>query len=184
MKTTHLLLIAAALVSSPAAAAAQIIGHATVIDGDTISIDGNRIRLEGIDAPETHQVCLDERGARWSCGLSARDALAGRIAGNTVTCVSTEHDRYRRALAHCSTDVDLNRFMVRVGFALAYVHYSRQYQGDEAEARNRQKGMWRGAFIAPWDWRHRNKKTEILGALSVPVSAQKQLLKPDRSSRR
>jgi hypothetical protein len=68
--------------------------------------------------------------------------------------------------------------MVREGWALAYVHYSREYLADEDTARARHKGMWAGAFIAPWDWRHRNKTTVILGAATVPVGAQAKLLAP------
>jgi len=69
-----------------------------------------------------------------------------------------------------------------VGFALAYVQYSREYVSDEAVAREQRKGMWAGAFIAPWDWRHRNKQTVILGALSVPIAAQSKLLAPASSA--
>jgi hypothetical protein len=65
--------------------------------------------------------------------------------------------------------------MVREGLSLAYVKYSREYVQEEAGAREQRKGMWAGAFIAPWDWRHRSKHTLILGALSVPVAAQTQL---------
>jgi hypothetical protein len=153
-----------------------------VVDGDTLVIGAERIRLEGIDAPETDQVCLDRGGARWTCGLTARNRLREHIAGREVSCAPTGADRYRRTLAVCRlAGEDLNGWLVREGLALAYVQYSRAYTADEASARNAQRGMWEGAFIAPWDWRHRDKQTVILGALSVPVTAQAQLLAPASS---
>ena len=66
--------------------------------------------------------------------------------------------------------------MVQAGWALAYVKYSSAYRRAEEDARINQRGLWQGAFIAPWDWRHRNSKTAILGAYSVPIGAQKILL--------
>jgi hypothetical protein len=72
--------------------------------------------------------------------------------------------------------------MVREGWALAYVQYSREYLGEEAAARAQRKGMWAGAFIVPWDWRHRDKRTAILGAVRVPVTAQAKLLAPASSA--
>jgi hypothetical protein len=76
-------------------------------------------------------------------------------------------------LAICSAGGEnLNAFMVQEGLALDYVRYSREYIGEENRAREQRRGMWAGAFIAPWDWRHRDKDTIILGALSVPVTVQ------------
>src|SRR5260370_14074913 len=72
--------------------------------------------------------------------------------------------------------------MVREVWALAYVQYSREYVGNEAAAREQRKGVWSGAFIAPWEWRHRNKQTVILGTLSVPIAAQAKLLAPASSA--
>ncbi len=68
--------------------------------------------------------------------------------------------------------------MVQQGWALAYVKYSSAYVHDQEAARIHLRGLWQGAFIAPWDWRHRSKKTEIFGALNVPIDAQKKLLPP------
>ena len=68
--------------------------------------------------------------------------------------------------------------MVREGYALAFVKYSTVYVDDEIAAREAQRGLWSGAFIAPWDWRHRDKGTVVLVALSVPITAQAQLLEP------
>jgi endonuclease YncB( thermonuclease family) len=159
------------------ATAAELVGIPRVVDGDTLTIGAAKVRLQGIDAPETDQICLSANGKPWTCGIEARDRLAAHIAGRKITCVSTGIDVYRRELARCSVvDEDLNGWMVREGWALAYVKYSSAYVAVEDEARTRQSGLWQGAFIAPWDWRHRNNKTVILGALSVPINAQSILL--------
>jgi endonuclease YncB( thermonuclease family) len=176
---TYALAVAALTVASLSIARAvdPLIGVARVIDGDTIAIGPQRIRLEGIDAPETDQVCLDEKGARWTCGITARDSLSAHIAGRITSCVVRGQDRYARTLAICSVGgEDLNAWMVREGLSLAYVKYSREYVQDEAVAREQRKGMWVGAFIAPSDWRHRDKHTVMLGGLSVPADAQTELL--------
>jgi hypothetical protein len=119
----------------------------------------------------------------WTCGIAARDTLSSRIAGRIVSCSPSGADRYGRMLAICSADGEnLNAFMVQEGLALDYVRYSHEYVGEEHAAREQRRGMWAGAFIAPWDWRHRDKDTIILGALSVPVTAQAQLLAPASSA--
>jgi endonuclease YncB( thermonuclease family) len=154
-------------------------GIPRIVDGDTLIINGARIRLEGIDTPETDQVCLNAKGAQWTCGIEARDRLKAHVAGREISCADKGIDRYNRTLAICSlAGEDLNRWLVREGLALAYVHYSRLYVDSETEARHALRGLWSGAFIAPWDWRHRHKQTVILGALSVPVNAQVVLVAP------
>jgi len=173
--------IAVSFVAIPVKAVAEhsIVGNAEILDADTIKIGGQRIRLEGIDAAETDQFCLDAKGERWTCGIAARDQLKDYIAGREVSCEGSGTDRYERTLAVCSVaGADINAWLVREGLALAYVHYSRVYVSQESAAKDAQRGMWGGAFIAPWDWRHRSKVTVILGALSVPITAQAQLLAP------
>ena len=150
-----------------------------IVDGDTLAIGVTKVRLEGIDAPETDQVCLNANGNRWSCGIDARDQLAAHIAGGDIECSPHGIDAYRRTLATCYLGgEDLNSWLVQQGLALAYVKYSSVYRQVEEDARANQRGLWQGAFIAPWDWRHRNNKTVILGAFSVPIDAQKKLLGP------
>jgi endonuclease YncB( thermonuclease family) len=96
-----------------------------------------------------------------------------------VTCEPQGHDRYRRTLAICSANhIDLNAWLVRQGWALSFVRYGDRYRAEENEARRERRGLWAGAFIAPWDWRHRSKRTEILGAGQVPIEAQKLLVRP------
>jgi endonuclease YncB( thermonuclease family) len=166
----------------PAANAREISGAVRVVDGDTLLIGETRIRLEGIDAPETDQVCLDASGQRWTCGILARDRLSQHINSRQVTCTDNGHDRYGRVLGVCKTEgEDLNAWMVREGLALAYVKYSNAYIPEESAARVAQRGMWSGSFVAPWDYRHRNKATVILGAVAVPVVAQAKLLAPASS---
>jgi endonuclease YncB( thermonuclease family) len=166
------------LIFSPAHAA-DFTGVSRIVDGDTLAIGSTKIRLEGIDAPETDQVCLNAKGVRWSCGIDARDQLAAHIAGQDIKCSSNGIDAYRRTLATCYlADEDLNGWLVQQGWALAYVKYSSKYVRVEEDARTQQRGIWQGAFIAPWDWRHRNNKIIILGAFSVPIDAQAMLLGP------
>ena len=161
------------------AQAADLLGVPRIVDGDTLAIGATKIRLEGIDAPETDQVCLNANGVRWTCGIDARDKLAAHIAGREINCTSNGTDVYRRTLATCYlAGEDLNGWLVQQGWALAYVKYSSAYRQVEEDARVNQRGIWQGAFIAPWDWRHRNNKTVILGAFSVPIDAQAILLAP------
>jgi endonuclease YncB( thermonuclease family) len=162
-----------------ATAAEPISGIPHIVDGDTLEIGGTKIRLQGIDAPETDQLCLDQNSAKWTCGIAARDHLTQHIYGRSIECVPDGADRYHRTLAVCRLgDENLNAWMVREGFALAFVKYSRAHVDEEGEARKAQRVLWSGAFIAPWDWRHRDKGTTILGPLSVPIDAQKLLLQP------
>ena len=161
------------------AQAADLSGLPRIVDGDTLAIGATKVRLEGIDAPETDQVCLNASGAHWACGIDARDQLAAHIANQDIKCASSGIDAYQRTLATCYlADEDLNGWLVQEGWALAYVKYSSKYIHAEENARTKQRGIWQGAFIAPWDWRHRNNKTLILGAFSVPIDAQAMLLGP------
>ena len=138
----------------------RIIGVASVVDGDTIEIHGQRIRLFGIDAPESSQLCVRPTGERWRCGQRASFALADRIGRATVSCQPHDLDRYGRVVAVCfKGSEDLNRWMVVSGWAVAYRRYSVDYVADEAAARRSQTNIWSGAFDMPWDWRaqHQNR---------------------------
>jgi hypothetical protein len=95
------------------------------------------------------------------------------VGNRSIDCTPTGSDKYGRTLALCRlTGDDLNAWIVREGWALAFTRYSKVYVAEEEQARRAQRGLWSGAFIAPWDWRHRNCKTEVLGALQVPINAQ------------
>lgn len=142
-------------------------GHADVVDGDTLVIGETRIRLNAIDAPETDQTCLDRTGQPFSCGIIARDRLRTKVGDRTVTCSGEGRDRYGRLLAICHLGAeDLNGWLVAEGLALAYVQYSDRYAPAEARARAAEKGLWAGAFTAPWDWRLRTAGTPLLGAVA------------------
>jgi endonuclease YncB( thermonuclease family) len=178
---TRVLLLA--LVTSAAQASEIITGIPRIMDGDTIAVGPIKIRLASIDAPETDQVCLDDHGSKWACGVESRNHLAEHIGRRSVECAPSGSDAYGRTLAVCSvTGEDLNAWMVRQGWALAYVRYSTSYMHDEAEARAAPRGLWRGAFIAPWDWRHRNRNTTVLGATALPITAQSELLSAESAT--
>jgi len=138
--------------------AADITGVPKIREADQIQIGNSRVRLDGIDAPSVDQLCLNTTGERWTCHV-------GRI------------DRRGRSIARCEVDgEDIQKWLVRNGWALAYPRQSHDYDSDEAAAREAKAGMWQGAFIAPWDWRIRNKKTGILGAAKPPPNAHAILL--------
>ena len=144
----------ALLLLAPTSAGADFTGRATVIDGDTIDIHGQRIRLFGIDAPESGQECrLSDR--TYACGVIAAGALKDLTAGIEVRCEEEDVDRYGRIVATCYDDhgFDINRNMVYTGWALAYREYSSRYIEVEEGARKAQRGLWRGEFVPPWEWR-------------------------------
>ncbi len=154
--TSAAVVVAATILTWPMAAQAQqaIVGVASVIDGDTIEIHGTRIRFHGIDAPESRQECIRADGKSWRCGQQAAFALSDRIGRATVRCEPRDRDRYGRVVAVCSKDgEDLNRWLVRNGWAVAYRKYSADYVADEAIARSAKANIWSGTFEMPWDWR-------------------------------
>jgi len=135
---------------------AEISGKPNIIDGDTIDISGVRIRLHGIDTPETGQIC-EINGKTWRCGEEATSALSDVIGRTWVDCFGRNKDRYGRIVAVCMVGGpkgrDLGAYMVSQGWALAYRKHSMDYVGDEDAARAAGKGLWRGKFIPPWEWR-------------------------------
>jgi len=159
------------------AQAADISGVPKIREGDQVQIGNHRIRLGGIDAPAVDQLCLNTNGERWTCGVAARDELIKRFGAKSWACHGRATDRRGRTVARCSADgQDIQKWLVSSGWALAYAHLSRDYEADEKAAREAKAGMWQGAFIAPWDWRVRNKKTNILGAAKPPENARAILL--------
>jgi endonuclease YncB( thermonuclease family) len=169
---------AIALLLLPAIAeAADVTGVPKIHDGDQVQIGNTKIRLGGIDAPSGDQLCLNTKGERWTCGVAARDELAHHVENKSWTCHVQQTDRRGRSIARCEVDgEDIQKWMVKSGWALAYVRFSHDYDADEKAARDAKAGMWQGAFIAPWDWRVRNKKTAILGAAKPPENANAILL--------
>ncbi len=153
MFRTLLLLTFSLALLSPALAE-TVAGQVSVVDGDTLELHGEHIRMVGIDAPESSQTCRNDKGIAWRCGQKAAFALADAIARSTVTCTGDEHDRYGRLLALCRVgELDLSGWMVRHGWAMAFVRYSEAYVAEEAQARGDRVGIWSGTFVPPWDWR-------------------------------
>lgn len=164
--------------------AMQIEGRATVVDGDTIEVAaaGTRVRLYGIDAPEGRQTCRDAAGKRYLCGGRAARALSGMLGRNgIVSCAVEDTDRYGRAVAECRLvrgkaprGTNLNEAMVRRGWALEYERYSDgRYAAAQVAAQRGGVGLWQGAFVAPWDWRRRGRRTTGSASASSTPAARR-----------
>ncbi|MDA7946051.1 MAG: thermonuclease family protein [Hyphomicrobiaceae bacterium] len=127
----------------------SVAGAPRVIDGDSLRVHGRNIRLLGIDAVERDQTCR-RNGAEWPCGAEAARALRNRLQGKLVTCSGNEHDKHDRLLAICRIGKDdINRWLVRQGWAVSYG----RYMTDEDAAKRARRGIWSGTFVAPLDWR-------------------------------
>ena len=133
-------------------------GRPKIIDGDTIRIGNTRIRLFGIDAPEAKQTCT-VGGKQWPCGREATKALTKFIGDSAVNCNQRDLDHYGRIVAVCRIgSIDLNWWMVSNGWAVAYRRYSSDYVRREGEAKIARKGIYRGEFVVPWEWRRVNRR--------------------------
>jgi endonuclease YncB( thermonuclease family) len=147
---SHLFLV---LAFAAAPAAGAISGPATVTDGDSVEIGGQRIRLFGIDAPEATQTC-DRAGVSWACGSAAADQLRGLIGDATLSCDGNELDDFGRLLAVCHVNgADLNKTLVAQGWATAFRKYSSAYVADEERARAGRLGLWSSTFVPPEQYR-------------------------------
>ena len=137
--------------------AGEISGVPKIIDGDTIKILNKRIRFHGIDTPEKKQFCV-KNSKEYRCGKEATNALKKKIDGKLVTCkVQNKLDRYKRYIGVCLLgDVNLNKWMVRNGYAVSYRRYSKDYIEDENYAKKKKTGLWSGNFIHPEKWRKLN----------------------------
>ena len=158
-RACRLLAVAALAAGLAWPAGAEVIsGQARVVDGDTLAITGQRVRLDGIDAPETRQTCR-RNGRRWACGKAATRAMRRLIGRNPVRCEVSVRDRYGRAIAACfAAGRDLQQELVRQGLALAYRRYSTRYVPDEDAARAERAGLWSGEFEEPWNWRRQRRE--------------------------
>ena len=129
-------------------------GPVRVIDADTLDVDGTRVRLFGIDAVEKNQMCQDRAGEDWPCGRQATEKLAAALDGQNVRCLVQDTDRYGRAVSVCEAGgKDINYWVVRNGWAVAYTRYSRDYEQAEAKAHAEGNGIFAGSFIPPQEWR-------------------------------
>ena len=131
-------------------------GIALVVDGDTIKINGEKIRFSGIDTPELKQTCT-KKGVKKLCGITAKKILKNKIADNKIVCIREGKDQYKRTLAECFVnDESLSSYLVRSGYAFVYRKYSKKFITDEDYARINILGMWSMKFDFPWDFRKNN----------------------------
>ena len=127
-----------------------------ITDGDTIKIDGEKIRFSGIDTPELKQTCIKDR-VKNSCGIKAKQILIDKISNNKVNCITEGKDQYKRTLAECFVNNEsLSIYLVKSGYAFAYRKYSKKFIKDEDYARIKKIGMWSMKFEYPWDYRQNN----------------------------
>lgn len=149
--------LALVLLFAPAALA-DMTGPATVIEGDLIEIMGERVRLYGIDAPERGQRCT-YLGKTFDCGHIAKTALMDLTAGATIVCRPTGKKRKGGLVARCFADgFDLSENMVHTGWALAEPREGARYRAKERQAERAKRGLWRGTFVAPWEWREGKRR--------------------------
>jgi endonuclease YncB( thermonuclease family) len=128
----------------------DVFAKVKVVDGDSLEIDGRRIRLEGIDAPEYGQMCFDGLGNEYDCGAESTNYLKMLIKNRYVNCDFLRKDTYSRDLSICYADgVNLNKAMVLSGWAVSYNYGSEGFRNEEKQAKEAQRGMWRGKFMKP-----------------------------------
>ena len=129
-----------------------------VVDGDTIVLNGEKIRFSGIDTPELKQTCMNG-DEKVFCGKSAKMLLIKKIGNQIPECISEGKDVYKRTLAECFINGEsLSVFLVRSGYAFDFVRYSKKkYSEDQEYAKTNKLGLWSMKFEYPWDWRKKNK---------------------------
>ncbi len=132
---------------------APISGVAKVVDGDSLRIAGNKIRILNIDAPELFQTCKDKNKQIWNCGKAAKNRMQELVLNEQVICKPNGYDRYSRVLATCYVNKkDVAAILVKEGLAISYGGYDIEHYS----AKLRKVGMWAGEFISPREWRNRN----------------------------
>ena len=181
MRLFHLamaVLFVPAVIEPAAAKVSEFTGIPKILDGDTVQFGKTRLQIAGIDAPQTDQLCFDKAGARWRCGIAARDHLRAQTLDKSWKCVVVRKSKHGRLLARCSADgEDIALQMLRDGWALASTRVSAEYRENEEEARASEAGLWSGAFVAPRDWRRRNERAKIFGKAKVRAKSTKPLLR-------
>tara|TARA_B110000003_G_scaffold213524_1_gene212550 strand:- start:39 stop:518 length:480 start_codon:yes stop_codon:yes gene_type:complete len=127
-----------------------------VVDGDTIHLNGEKIRFTGIDTPELKQTCVKDKTKK-PCGTKAKQMLINKIGNSNIKCIREGRDQYKRTLAECFVNNEsLSSYLVRNGYAFAYRKYSKKFIADEDYARTKKIGMWSMKFEYPWDYRRNN----------------------------
>jgi endonuclease YncB( thermonuclease family) len=146
-----------------------------VMDGDTFQLDNTIYRLEGIDAPEIDQTCLDQSGEVWPCGVTVRDRLSAHIGKRAVRCEDKGPDRVykHRRIGICSIESEattLNEWLVREGWAIKSESSAKgRFAAEEADASENRRGLWSGCFAEPRDlpgWNHNGAR--LFGGSSWP----------------
>ena len=128
-----------------------------ITDGDTIKFNNKKIRLHGIDTPEIKQLCKNKYDEDYNCGVKAKLTLINLISNHQVQCHIHGKDRYKRLIGTCFIkEININAWLVKKGWALAYRKYSKAYVKEEAFAKNNKIGLWQGEFLEPWKWRKIN----------------------------
>ena len=154
------------LLSTKASSIEKIEGVPSVTDGDTIKINGNKIRLFGIDAPEVKQSCKKPYISfsfyslykKYNCGVISTEKLRDKISNKKISCLISNKDRYGRFIGECFyKNLNINSWMVKNGYAVAYLKYSKKFVAQENQAKKNKLGIWQGPFINPWEWRKKNK---------------------------
>ena len=142
---------------------------AIVRDGGTVQVGGVTYRLDGIDAPELDQICIDEHADTWACGVEARDQLSNLIGSRQVRCedlgLGTTYKK--RHIGICTLEGDsasLNQLVVRQGLALNFEPHARgRFREDEADAKTNRRGLWKGCFVAPQEFRRAERTLQAFG---------------------
>jgi endonuclease YncB( thermonuclease family) len=159
-------------------------GPLRVIDGDTFDVGTTRVRLHGVDAPETAQTCLEADGTEWHCGTWATDEARVLWDGRDADCEVLETDRYGRAVSRCMVDgEDVGAALVSRGLAMAYVAYSEDYLPQQRQAEAQGAGLWRGTFQPPWEWRQAPREPEVAEVETVSAEREECLIKGNISGR-
>lgn len=156
MRALILVVVAVAACTPPPP---DVVGRASVIDGDTLEIHDQRIRLWGVDAPEGRQSCDGADGMAYACGRLAANRLDQHLQDKTVSCFEEDTDRYGRLVARCEVDGDdVGTWLVREGLAIRYARYAGwTYVREEAAAKQNRAGLWAGRFTEPETWRRERR---------------------------
>lgn len=158
-RVVPLALLAVAVLAPSLAHADELVGRATVIDGDTLELHGQRFRFHGVDAPESSQSCKKPDGTEWRCGQKAALALSDKIGSRPVKCTWKEKGKYGRAIGTCFVKGEnLNAWLAENGWAMAYRKYSKDYVPHEERAHAAGKNIWDGTFTPPYEYRKQEKK--------------------------
>ena len=165
MRFLPLVIVVAIVFSGNLAPGAEVTGVPRIIDGNTLEIDDMRIRLHGIDAPETGQQCQSSSGNDFPCGEAAAEALRRLVDDHSISCAGSKTDASGPLIAVCRlAKTDMNAEMVRRGWALAFVRYSDDYAAIERSAAKERRGLWVGTFEPPWEFRRNRWESASLRA--------------------